>query len=470
MSSLPGTPIAPLTFSAGSPTEPARIGAVSLQALAAEYGTPLYILDELTIRERMRDYKTAFRDYPAAVQILYAAKANLCMGLCPLIRQEGLGMDVVSGGEYYTALQAGFPPEEIVFNGNNKTQSELELAIGSGIGKISVDNEEELALIHRIAKRGGKRIPVLLRITPGIECHTHDYIQTGHLSSKFGFPLPSISRVIEAILSDYHETLDLIGLHAHIGSQIFEIRPYEDLVERMLNLYYNIRQHYGITLTHLNLGGGLGVCYQPEDDPPSLAEYAEAIIRKLVDYAALIDFPLPTLMLEPGRSLIATAGVTLYTVGSVKTIPDSGMIYVALDGGMGDNIRPALYGAKYSAMLLDKQPEPNTKMVALAGRYCESGDILMKELQVPESVAPGDLLLVFGTGAYNYSMFSTYNRVPRPAMVLVAGEKVEVMVERQTLDDLLSHDLIPDSLRSCLSPAAPHSNQPGIGSGQVADL
>lgn len=446
MSFSPNTQIKPVSFQVDPETRQVSIGGIPVETLAQTYGTPLYILDEQTLRGMTRSYKEAFRGYPAPVKILFAAKANLCMGLCALIQQEGLGIDVVSGGEYYTALQARFPLEDIVFNGNNKTMDELTLVIRHGIGRISADNFHELSMIHEIAQHQGKKVPILLRVTPGIECHTHDYIKTGHLDSKFGFDLTFLSQAIDRITTDYADTIELTGLHAHIGSQIFETRPYQDLVEVMLNLCYNIRQEYGITLTHLNLGGGLGVTYQDQDDPPEVSAYADTLIDKLVTYAEQIGFPLPTLILEPGRSLVATAGVTLYTVGSIKTIPNIDKTYVAVDGGMGDNVRPALYGAVYSATVANKHEEPHTKPVTIAGKYCESGDILIKGFFAPESIEPGDLLLVFGTGAYNYSMSSNYNRVPRPAMVLVNNGSSHVLVQRETYDDVIAHDLIPQAL------------------------
>jgi diaminopimelate decarboxylase len=451
MSSSPNTQIKPVSFQSDTETNVATVGGLSFETLAKTYGTPLYILDEQTLRQMMGAYKDAFREYPAPVKVLFAAKANLCMGLCALVQQEGLGLDVVSGGEYYTALKARFPVEDIVFNGNNKTREELELVISNGIGRISLDNFHELNLIHDIADRLGKKVPVVLRVTPGIECHTHDYIKTGHLDSKFGFDLTQLSNAIERVITDYPDTIELTGLHAHIGSQIFETRPYHDLVEVMMNLFYNIREHYGVIMTHLNLGGGLGVVYQEGDDPPQVADYAKVVIDKLVAYAEQIDFPLPTLILEPGRSLVATAGLTLYTVGSIKTIPELNKTYVAVDGGMGDNIRPALYGAVYTAMVINKPNEPHTKKVTIAGKYCESGDILIKEFMAPESIAPGDKLLVFGTGAYNYSMSSNYNRVPRPAVVMVNKGQAQTLVQPETYDDIISHDLIPEALLSSQS-------------------
>jgi diaminopimelate decarboxylase len=442
MTSSPNTQIKPVTFHVDADNT-VSIGGVRLDALAQDYGTPLYILDEKTLREMIQSYKQAFSHYPAPVNILFASKANLNMALCAIAHQEGLGLDVVSAGEYYTALKAGFPVENIVFNGNNKTRDELEMVIHGGIGRISVDNFYEMSLIHDIAQHSSKKVKIVLRFTPGIECHTHDYIKTGLLDSKFGFNLDQLDEAIEKITTTYRETIHLTGLHAHIGSQIFETRPYHDLVEVMLDRFQAVREHYGIIMTHLNLGGGLGISYTEADDPPQVADYADVIVKRMVTYATQINFPLPTLILEPGRSLVATAGTTLYTIGSMKTIPQIKKTYVAVDGGMGDNIRPSLYGAVYSAVVANRYHEPHTRTVTVAGKYCESGDILIKNFRAPESISPGDLLLVFGTGAYNYSMSSNYNRVPRPAMVLVNDCKAEVLVNRETYDDIIAHDLIP---------------------------
>jgi diaminopimelate decarboxylase len=426
----------------------AMLDGISVANLARDYGTPLYILDEATLLQMIAQYRTAFLAYPAPVTILFAAKANLTMGLCQVLDQAGLSLDVVSGGEYYTAWKAGFPTDRILFNGNNKTPDELELALTKGIDRISVDNAHELSQIATLARRLGKQVSILLRVTPGIECHTHDYIKTGHLDSKFGFDLSRLPAIIPMILQDYADVVTLTGLHAHIGSQIFETRPYHDLVEVMLTLYADIRHQYGVTLTDLNMGGGLGMTYQTGDDPPEVADYASTIVDALTRMAHKLDFPLPHLFLEPGRSLIATAGVTLYTIGSMKTIPEIGKTYVAVDGGMGDNIRPALYGAKYSAVVATRVHQPHTHPVSIVGKYCESGDVLLKDFSAPETLEPGDLLLVFGTGAYNYSMASNYNRVPRPAMIMVSRGHARLLVRRETWDDVIRCDVVEQDVQS----------------------
>ncbi|MBK8190927.1 MAG: diaminopimelate decarboxylase [Vampirovibrionales bacterium] len=437
--------ITPLTYAINDQGH-SCVGGVDLTELAAAYGTPLYALDAATFRAMAAAYHDALENhYPKDALALYAAKANLSMGLCKLADNLGLGLDVVSGGELYTAVQAGFPVEKVFFNGNNKSADEIELALQYKVGRITVDNPDELALIHEVASRKGVRAEILLRISPGIECHTHDYIKTGQLDSKFGFHLGELSAALDAITTQYRDTMALKGLHAHIGSQIFETRPYEDLVETMFNIYYNIRASYGgLILPDLNLGGGLGVAYQSKDDPLNIEDAVATICQKAARYAEKLDYPLPRLLLEPGRSMVATAGITLYTVGTRKTVPGVRK-YVSVDGGMGDNIRPALYQAEYSATLANKAALPVDETVTIAGKYCESGDVLIRKLEIP-TAEPGDVLAVFGTGAYNYSMASTYNRVPRPAMVLLENGAVHLLVRRETYDHLSALDVIPSYL------------------------
>lgn len=315
----------PVTFEADTQGH-VTLGGVDVNTLVETYGTPLYVMDEATIRQMASVYKDTLKAaYPEASLVLYACKANISLGLCKLAQQESLGLDVVSGGELYTALQAGFPPQDICFNGNNKSVEELTLAIHHKVGRIIVDNLQELERIHEIASKKGVQVEVLLRVTPGIECHTHEYIQTGHLDTKFGFDLAVLSAVLDRITGPYKDTIILKGLHAHIGSQIFEDKPYQDLARLMLNVYYNIRQNYdGLVLTDLNLGGGLGVAYSQADTPLNVSETIRKMAETVKTYAESIGFPLPRLLVEPGRSLVATSGVTIYTVGGLKQIPTAG--------------------------------------------------------------------------------------------------------------------------------------------------
>lgn len=441
----PNTSMKPVSYNIDENNHP-TVGGVSLLELASTYGTPLFVLDEATILASAKAYRETLKSaYSAESLPLYACKANMNMAIVKLMEQAGMGLDVVSGGEIHTAVQAGFPMERVLFNGNNKTLEEVELALHHNIGRISADNFHDLALIHRVAAQKGKKANVLLRVTPGIECHTHDYIKTGQADSKFGFDLSQLPQALDLLIKEYQDTIHLRGLHAHIGSQIFEVKPYEDLVEIMLNIYYNIRDVYGLVMDDLDLGGGLGVSYSGHDDPPAIAHAMQRIVEKLTAYANKLNYPLPRLLVEPGRSMIATAGLTLYTVGSLKEIPGMKK-FIAVDGGMGDNIRPALYQAQYVAQLANKIGAPVEETVTVVGKYCESGDVLIKGLPVPR-VESGDILMVFGTGAYNYAMASNYNRFPRPAMVLVENGRSHLIVQRETYDTIIQQDLIPAHLR-----------------------
>ena len=419
------------------------IGGCDLVSLADKYGTPLYVLDEKTIRSICKDYKKAFEKYPK-VRMMYASKA-LCTGaVASILANEGFGFDTVSAGEIYTVYKAGADMSKVLFNGNNKSYDELSFALELGVGRFSVDNFLELALLNQIAQANNKTADILLRITPGIECHTHEYIQTGHLDSKFGFDLTQVDEAIDLILNEY-KNLKLHGLHAHIGSQIFETGIYPDEIEILAKEISRIDKKYGLTLDEINIGGGLGVKYTQDDFPPSVYEVADLIVTKLYDVIEKYNIPEPFVFLEPGRSIISTAGVTLYTLGSSKQVPH-GTKYHAIDGGMADNPRPSMYQAKYYAEIANAKETANSEMVTIAGRFCESGDILIRNIVLPE-INEGDILCVYNTGAYNYSMASNYNRVQKPAMILVNDSDAEVIIKRETLDDLVAHDIIPDRLK-----------------------
>lgn len=420
------------------------IGGCDLTELAEKYGTPLYVLDEETIRAVCRDYKKAFSKYKK-VRMMYASKALCTMGTSVLISSEGFGFDVVSGGEIYTLHKAGIDMSNVLFNGNNKSIDELNLALDMGVGRISVDNFLELSLLNELAKSKNLVANILLRITPGIECHTHEYIQTGHLDSKFGFDLTQIDEAVDLILNTY-SNLKLHGLHAHIGSQIFETKVYHDEIEILIKELSRLDEKFNLKLDEINIGGGLGVKYTEKDVPPSTYEIADVIINSLNENIQKYKIEPPTVFLEPGRSVISTAGVTLYTLGSSKQVPH-GKKYVAVDGGMADNIRPAMYEAEYIAQIANKPDFELSQNVTIAGRFCESGDILIKDINLPE-IEEGDILCVFNTGAYNYSMASNYNRVQKPAMVLVNNSQSDIIVNRETLEDLISKDIVPDRLRA----------------------
>jgi len=421
-----------------------EIGGCDLTVVAREYGTPLYVVDEVTLRTICDDYKKAFAKYPKT-NMMYASKALCNSAISKILADEGFGFDTVSAGEIYTVYKTGIDMKKVLFNGNNKSYDELSTALKLGVGRISVDNFAELSMLNDIALSQDKTADILLRITPGIECHTHEYIQTGHLDSKFGFDLTQIDEAVEQILHKY-DRIKLHGLHAHIGSQIFETDIYPDEIEILAKEISRLDKKYALVLDEINIGGGLGVKYTHEDFPPSVYETAECIINRLNDVIAKYNIPEPALFLEPGRSIISTAGVTLYSAGSAKQVPH-GTKYVAVDGGMADNPRPAMYQAKYTAEIVNKKESAAKKeTITLAGRFCESGDILIRNIEMPE-INKGDILCVYNTGAYNYSMASNYNRVAKPAMVLVNNAGADIIVKRETLDDLVSHDVIPDRLR-----------------------
>jgi len=435
-----------------------EIGGCDVTNLVRQFGSPLYILDEETLRTACRQYRDALkRYYPGASQVLYASKAWSCLAVCAIAASEGLGIDVVSGGELYTALQAGVSPDKLYFHGNNKSIEELTLAIKSGC-TIVVDNWHELhTLVNFGLGEAGKEsevvesqeqlnnpkstIRIMLRLTPGIECHTHEYIRTGHLDSKFGFDPNQLDEVFSFV--SQQSGLNCVGLHAHIGSQIFERQPHQDLAAVMVQ-WLSKATDYGLAITELNVGGGLGIRYTESDDPPSIEEWVKAICEGIKDACAAHALPLPKLLCEPGRSLIGQACVTAYTVGSSKVIPEI-RTYVAVDGGMSDNPRPITYESIYRAVVANRMSAPLTETVTIAGKHCESGDILIKEAALPKT-QPGDILVVMGTGAYNYSMASNYNRLPRPAAVVVSAGEVNLILQRETYQDLIRQDCLPERL------------------------
>ena len=421
-----------------------EIGGCDLVNLADKYATPLYVIDEFTLRSICKDYKSAFAKYPKS-QMMYASKALCSLATTAIIAQEGFGFDVVSGGEIYTVHKAGADMSKVLFNGHNKSYDELCMALDVNVGRISVDNFFELSLLDEIAKSKNKNVNILLRITPGIECHTHEYIQTGHLDCKFGFDLTQIDEVIDLLLTEY-TNLHLVGLHAHVGSQIFESSIYADEIEILIKEISRVDEKFGLKLSEINIGGGLGVKYVDTDCPPSVVEIAEVIIQKLYETTEKYGVELPTLILEPGRSIISTSGVTLYTIGSSKQVPRATK-YVSVDGGMADNLRPAMYQAEYCAQIANKPEIDDTlQKVTIAGKFCESGDILIKDIELPNP-EEGDILCVYNTGAYNYSMASNYNKAPRPAMVLVNNSQSDIIVNRETYEDLISHETIPNGLK-----------------------
>ncbi|MBJ7899151.1 MAG: diaminopimelate decarboxylase [Cyanobacteria bacterium RI_101] len=427
-----------------------EIGGCDVPALVEKFGSPLYILDETTLRAACGQYRDAFKAYyPGPSQVIYASKAWSCLAVCAVVAQEDLGFDVVSGGELYTTLrtlgQMGWNTAEaaskIYFHGNNKSRQELEEALAVGC-VIIVDNWLELETLARLgAERPEAPIPILLRLTPGIECHTHDYIRTGHLDSKFGFDPQQLDAVFTFVAqqSQFH----CLGLHAHIGSQIFERQPHQDLGDVLADWFEKGLGH-GLPLEILNIGGGLGIRYTEQDDPPSIEEWVKAVSEAVVKACEKRRLALPKLMAEPGRSLIGTACVTAYRVGGKKVVPGI-RTYLAVDGGMSDNPRPITYQSLYRAILANKATAPTAEPVTLAGKHCESGDILIHDLPLP-AAEPGDIVTVFATGAYNYSMASNYNRLPRPAAVLVKDGEANLILKRESYSDLIRQDCLPHRL------------------------
>ncbi|MCX5726315.1 MAG: diaminopimelate decarboxylase [Candidatus Saganbacteria bacterium] len=414
-----------------------EIGGLDVVSLAEEFGTPLYILDEAAIRERCREYKTAFKSKYPNTEIIYASKALCNTGVLKIIKDEGLGVDVVSGGELYTALMAGCDPKKIYFHGNAKSQNEIEDALKAGVNRIVVDNFDELKVIDEVSHKAGILADILFRVNPGIEAHTHEFIQTGNIDSKFGI---SKERVLEGVLlAQKLNHVNFKGLHAHIGSQVLDAAPYKKLVEIMLTLCGEIFNSTKFEVEELNIGGGLGITYVDEA-PPDINTLAEAVCSTLKNKCKELGIPEPKLILEPGRSIVGRAGVTAYRVRGIKDIPGVRK-YVMLDGGMGDNIRPMLYGAKYDAILGNRANGKDEEVLTLAGRFCESGDVLIKDISLPK-VEINDVLVVLCTGAYNYSMASNYNRVGRPAMVLVSGGDANIIVKRESYEDLTLRDVI----------------------------
>ncbi|MCI2105117.1 MAG: diaminopimelate decarboxylase [Intestinimonas sp.] len=413
-------------------------------ALAAQYGTPLYIFSETEIVSRFSELRSCFLEKYYNTRVAYACKAFCTPAMLRLVMREGMCIDVVSGGELYTALRAGFPPERIEFNGNNKLPSELELAVDAGIGRIIIDGLQELPLLESICRKKGVRMNVLYRITPGVKASTHDYIVTGKKDSKFGIPLEDtvIYPAVEAAIRS--EFVNFLGFHYHVGSQLFDNTPYLQALEVALGLVRETRKRFGFSVRELNIGGGYGIRYTGEERRP-YSYFLDPVMTRLNQFCADEGIERPAVVIEPGRSIVGEAGITLYTVGSIKEIPGVRK-YISVDGGMTDNIRPALYQAVYKGMLAGRADEPATEQVTVCGKCCESGDLLMRDVMLPPARS-GDIFAVFSTGAYGYSMASNYNHNPIPAVILVKEGRPELIVRRQTYDDLLTCAVIPDSLK-----------------------
>lgn len=429
-----------------------EIGSCDTVQLAKEFGTPLYVMDEELMRKNCAEYRDTFKRLYPNSQVAYAGKAFLTKAMCRLADEEGLSLDVVSAGEIYTALQANFPPAKMIFHGNNKSEVEIRLALQSGIGRFVVDSFSELELLEKLAGEVGKKADLYLRIKPGIEAHTHHYIQTGQMDSKFGFGLSDgqAMAAVKVVLKAKH--LELKGLHCHIGSQIFDLKPFQLAAAVMMDFINEIKKKAGVVIKELDLGGGFGIRYLRDDSPYSLAEFVELIAVTVKEKAEEHGLPLPKLLVEPGRSIVGEAGTTLYTVGSVKEVPGIRK-YVAVDGGMMDNLRTALYEAKYEALVANRPNDKGEEVVSIAGKACESGDMLIWDVELP-TLKRGDILAMLSTGAYHYSMSNNYNRFGRPAVVFVRDGKADVVVKRETYEDIVQNDVIPARMKAAATKAA----------------
>ena len=417
------------------------VGGVNMVELAAREGTPLYVFDEADLRSRMREYADSLRACQPNAVAIYASKAFINKEMVRIVNEEGLSLDVSGGGELATALSVGFPPERIYVHGNNKTPRELREAIAAGVGRIVVDSRIELARISEIAQELGVVQKVYMRITPGVEAEAHEYVRTGCEDSKFGFTMLDdfAFRCVADVIAA--PNVELVGLHCHIASMVYALHSFREAAQVMVELMARIRETYGLELGELDMGGGLGIAYNAEDTDviTPVSEFTTFLTQAVTDACAQYAFPMPRIAVEPGRSIVANAGLTLYTVGILKTLPHIRK-YVAVDGGMSDNVRTALYHAEYEPVIANKADEPRTEIVTLCGKHCESGDVVVvdKPLQHPDL---GDIACVFGTGAYCYTMSSTYNGQPRPAIVFVKDGEARVVTRRETYDDLMRRDV-----------------------------
>ena len=419
------------------------IGQHDTVELAKKFGTPLYVLDEDLMRDNCRAYKNAIDTYyDGHGLVLFASKALCTMYTGRLVEEEGLGADVVSGGELYTLYKAGFPMEKVFFHGNNKTPDEIELALNCGVGHIVVDNKYELELLNRIANEKNVNQRILFRIKPGIDAHTHDFVKTGQIDSKFGVALENGEAYEIHKLALSMSNIQIDGVHCHIGSQIFDVEPFCEAAKVMIGFIADLYDKLGIKVNILNLGGGFGIKYTATDDPIAPSEYIHKVTNVVKELAQEKGIDLPFLVFEPGRSIVASAGITLYTVGCVKEI-ENVRTYVSIDGGMCDNPRYILYGSKYTAVLANNASAEPVAPITIAGKCCESGDLIQEHVMMPQ-IHVGDTLAVLATGAYNYSMSSNYNRIPRPPIVAASGNEAKIIVKRETYDDLIKNDVLEE--------------------------
>ena len=433
------TDLEPVVWPAGATRDDdgvLTVAGVDVRALAAQFGTPAYVLDEDDFRGRCRSWRDAF----AHGDVYYAGKAFLCTAIARWVAEEGLSLDVCTGGELAVALKAGFPAERLLFHGNNKSLAELERGVGAGVGRFVVDSFVEVERLAEVAARNGVRQRVYVRVTPGVEAHTHEYVQTGQEDQKFGFSLASgaAAEAVRRVLA--LPSLELVGLHCHIGSHIFDVHGFKLAAHRMVGLLAAVRDEHGIELPELDLGGGQGIAYTAADDPMDVFDYADGLRAIVEKECAAAGLDVPRLAVEPGRALAGPSTITLYEVGTVKELPGL-RTYVSVDGGMSDNIRTALYDARYTAVLASRASGADPANVTLCGKHCESGDIVVHDVPLPGDLAPGDLVAVPASGAYHRSMASNYNHVPRPPVVAVKDGAARLVVRRETEADLLALDV-----------------------------
>ncbi len=414
------------------------IGGCDSVELATEFGTPLYVFDEFTLRSKCREFKSEFARCYKEAAVIYAGKAFMNGALVLVLMEEGLGLDAVSGGELGIARSVGFPAGQVYFHGNNKSAEEISQALDWHVGRIVVDNLHELAMLNEMAGEGGHRPDILLRLSPGVDPHTHKYIATGVVDSKFGFPLLSAGEALRQAIAA--PNLNLVGLHFHLGSLIYTAEPYQEAIESALNFAGEMARKYGFVLRELNVGGGFAIQYRLDSPAPDIGFYAGAIAGKVVGKCQELGLELPRLIVEPGRAIVGQAGVALYRAGAVKDIPGVRR-YVSVDGGMADNIRPALYGAEYEAVVANRMSEQEEGRVTIAGKFCESGDILVRDIALPP-VSGGDIIAIPDCGAYCLPMASNYNASLKPAIVLVEGGKARLIRRRETVADLTKCDLV----------------------------
>lgn len=416
------------------------VGGCDVVDLAAEFGTPLYVFDEVALRSKCAEFKAEFGSRYPDTMVIYACKAFINQALALIFKEEGLGLDVVSAGELAIARSVAFPMEKVYFHGNNKTPDELRLALEWGVGRVVVDNMSELSMLNGLAQEAGRRQDILLRLSPGIDAHTHAYTTTGIIDSKFGLPIVS-GQAEEALMQAMAASnLNLVGLHVHLGSPIYDVEPYEEAIRVVLGFAAGMTVKHGFELQEFNVGGGFAIQYTEDTPAPGISVYAEAIVSTLVKVAERLGLPVPRLVVEPGRSIVGRAGLAIYTVGAIKDIPGVRK-YVSVDGGMADNIRPALYGATYEAVVANKMAETSTERVTISGKFCESGDILIKDVELP-ALEAGDLVVILAAGAYCLAMASNYNAALKPPIVLVKQGKARLIRRRETYEDLMRCDSV----------------------------